>query len=225
MLEILYDTADLVAINKPHGLLVHRSPIAADATEFAVQMLRDQIGQKVFPIHRLDRKTAGILLFAKHQEALVEMSKLFEERRIQKEYEALVRGYCPQEGIIDYPLSENGKEKEAISKFERIRYFEVPIPLGKHPTSRYTLVRIWPMTGRFHQIRKHFAHIFHPIIGDRPHGCNKQNGLWKNTFGFSHLFLQATKLSWHEHAGNYIEIKAEWSEEMKAGITFLESFT
>ena len=152
------------------------------------------------------------------------MSKLFEERRIQKEYEALVRGYCPQEGIIDYPLSENGKEKEAISKFERIRYFEVPIPLGKHPTSRYTLVRIWPMTGRFHQIRKHFAHI-HPIIGDRPHGCNKQNGLWKNTFGFSHLFLQATKLSWHERAGNYIEIKAEWSEEMKAGITFLESFT
>ncbi len=225
MLEILYDTADLVAINKPHGLLVHRSPIAADATEFAVQMLRDQIGQKVFPIHRLDRKTAGILLFAKHQEALVEMSKLFEERRIQKEYEALVRGYCPQEGIIDYPLSENGKEKEAISKFERIRYFEVTIPLGKHPTSRYTLVRIWPMTGRFHQIRKHFAHIFHPIIGDRPHGCNKQNGLWKNTFGFSHLFLQATKLSWHERAGNYIEIKAEWSEEMKAGITFLESFT
>ena len=101
----------------------------------------------------------------------------------------------------------------------------MPIPLGKHPTSRYTLVRIWPMTGRFHQIRKHFANIFHPIIGDRPHGCNKQNGLWKNTFGFSHLFLQATKLSWHERAGNYIEIKAEWSEEMKAGITFLESFT
>jgi tRNA pseudouridine65 synthase len=104
-LSILYQDDYFVAINKPHGLLVHRTPIAADAQVFALQLLREQIGKKVFPVHRLDRKTSGVLLFALSRDALMKMSSQFEERLVLKTYLAIVRGYTQDTGEIDYPLA------------------------------------------------------------------------------------------------------------------------
>lgn len=210
MLDILYRDEHLIAINKPHGLLVHRSSIAADASEFALQLLRDQIGQAVYPSHRLDRKTGGILLFSLDKPTDQLIQPYFAEKKIEKEYIALLRGYCPEEGTIDYALrKENGTLQDAITHFNRLAIAEIDIPQGNFPTSRYSLVKANPETGRMHQLRRHFAHIFHPIIGDRPHGCNKQNKMWKEKFEMDTMLLHASKLSFeHPHTKEKISIQA-----------------
>lgn len=189
---------------------MHRTKIAADATEFAVQLLRDQVGYKVYPAHRLDRKTSGILLFAKSKEANIKAQELFRDRKIQKTYTAIVRGFIQHEGLIDYALSEAGKTQEAQTQYRLLAHFEIPLAFGKFSTSRYSWVELNPLTGRFHQLRKHMAHIFHPIIGDRPHGCNKQNKLWKEQFGMTCMLLHASKLNF-EWANESIEIQAKAS--------------
>src|SRR6187402_2034215 len=180
MLEIIYRDEHLIAINKPHGLLVHRSSIAADVEEFALQMLRDQIGMKVNPVHRIDRKTGGILLFAFNKDVEIAMQQQFMENKVSKKYLAIVRGHTPDTEEIDYPLrKENGTLQDAFTAYTTLNRAELPVPFGNHATSRYSLVEVVPQTGRMHQIRKHMSHIFHPIIGDRTHGCNKQNKLFK----------------------------------------------
>ena len=105
MLEIVYQDEHIIAINKPHGLLVHRSKIANDATEFALQLLRDQIGKHVSLVHRLDRKTSGLLLFAFEKDVEIAMHKQFQEGLVAKRYLTILRGYAPEEMVIDYPLS------------------------------------------------------------------------------------------------------------------------
>lgn len=209
-LEIIYQDDRLVAINKPHGLLVHRSPIAADASEFAVQLLREQIGRKVYPVHRLDRKTGGVLLFALDPEMNSAMQQLFMERKVDKTYLAIVRGHSPDSGTIDYPLTdEKGNVHQAVTHFKTLESFDIPVPFGKHLTSRYSLVEVKPETGRMHQIRKHFAHIFHPIIGDRPHGCNKQNKLFLEKWGMNAMLLHASVLMFvHPETGEKVQISA-----------------
>lgn len=195
-LDILYQDEQFVAINKPHGLLVHRSSIARDAEEFALQLLRDQLNQYVSPVHRLDRKTAGILLFALNEEALKEASRAFADNKVTKTYLAIVRGHSPEADEINYPLKkDNGKLQEAITRYRTLQRTELPVPLGKHTSSRYSLVEVQPETGRMHQIRKHFAHIFYPIIGDRPHGCNKQNRHFKEHWNMTSMLLHALELS------------------------------
>ena len=196
MLEILYQDDHLIAINKPHGLLVHRSSIAADAEEFALQILRDQIGKKVNPAHRIDRKTGGVLLFAFDKPTEIAMQQAFMENRVKKRYLAILRGYTPDEEEIDYPLrKENGTLQEALTRYTTLKRAELDVPFGGHTTSRYSLVKAAPETGRMHQLRKHFAHIFHPIIGDRTHGCNKQNKLFKQTWDLDSMMLHASQLS------------------------------
>lgn len=195
-LEIIYQDEVMVIVNKPTGLLVHRSPIAADASEFAIQVLRDQIGQKVFPVHRLDRKTSGLLVFALNEEVNKLMQVAFMNRAIEKKYLAIVRGFVAENGTIDYTLTnEAGKVQDARTHFRLLQHFEIEIPNGKFSTARYSLVEVEPETGRMHQIRKHFAHIFHPIIGDRPHGCNKQNKLFLEKWGMNSMLLHASELT------------------------------
>lgn len=223
-LEILYMDEYLVAINKPHGLLVHRSPIASDASEFAVQLLRDQIGQKVYPVHRLDRKTSGILVFALTDEMNTSLQKAFMNKEVQKSYLTLVRGFAPEKGTVDYALTtDDGKVQDAITHFNTIEQFEVNVPFGKHVSSRYSLVNVEPETGRMHQIRKHFAHIFHPIIGDRPHGCNKQNKLFLEQWNMNTMLLHAHLVSFkHPVFGEEILIQAAMSTEFKRVLNLLE---
>lgn len=209
-LEVLYQDNHLIAINKPHGLLVHRSSIAADAEVFALQLLRDQLGQMVFPAHRLDRKTSGVLLFALDKHTDSALQQLFMDRQVDKTYLAIVRGYTEDKGRIDYPLrKENGTEQEALTHYETLARAEIALPHGKFATSRYSLVQVTPETGRMHQIRRHFAHIFHPILGDRPHGCNKQNKLWKEAFGLENMMLHAYTLDFtHPVTQQRIHIRA-----------------
>ncbi len=220
-LEVIFENDELVAINKPHGLLVHRTPMAKDATEFAVQLLRDQIGQRVHPVHRLDRKTSGVLLFAKSAEANQAVQSLFRERQVKKIYKAIVRGYVEKEGAIDYPLREGDKTQPAQTNYRLLQQFEIDLPSGGFPTSRYSLVELRPHTGRYHQLRKHMAHIRHPIIGDRPHGCNKQNKLWKEHFQLTHMLLHAESLSFELPNGQPITIKAASSPEFARAIQLL----
>ena len=219
-LPILYQTADLVAINKPLGLLVHRSPIASDASEFAVQLLRNQLGQRVYPAHRLDRKTGGVLLFALTEAMNSAMQIQFAEGNVQKTYVAIVRGYTPDEQTINYPLRRDegdGKKgilQDAVTQLKTLRRTEIPLPFGKHATSRYSLVELTPTTGRMHQLRKHMAHILHPIIGDRPHGCNKQNKLFKEHFEMNTMLLHAQRLSFvHPVTLEEITISAPFQAE------------
>lgn len=223
MLEILFEDEDFVAINKPHGLLVHKSSIAADTSEFALQLLRDQIGKKVYPAHRLDRKTAGVLLFSLNKEMDSAIQTAFSQNLIKKEYLAVLRGHTNPEGTIDYPLKkENGTIQEALTHYQTLATTEIDLPFGKFPTSRYSLVLAKPETGRMHQLRRHFAHIFHPIIGDRPHGCNKQNKLWKDTFQHDTMLLHAKSLAFsHPKTQENIFIQAQIQPEFERALGIL----
>jgi tRNA pseudouridine65 synthase len=217
MLEILYQDEYLIAINKPHGLLVHRSSIAADAEEFALQLLRDQTGKKVNPAHRIDRKTGGVLLFAFDKPTEIAMQQQFMENKVKKKYLAVVRGYTPDSEEIDYSLrKENGTLQDALTRYTTLKRAELNVPLGQHPTSRYSLVEAIPETGRMHQLRKHFSHIFHPIIGDRTHGCNKQNKLFKQTWEMETMLLHASQLSFIHPVTNVLTvIEAPLQDEFK----------
>jgi tRNA pseudouridine65 synthase len=212
-----------VAINKPHGLLVHRSKIAAEADVFALQLLRDQLGQKVYPVHRIDRKTSGILLFALSEEMDKSMKQLFAEKQVGKTYLAIVRGFTEDKGTIDYALrKENGQLQEAVTHYRTLQRTEIAVPFGKHNTSRYSLLEVKPETGRMHQIRKHMAHINHPIIGDRPHGCNKQNKLFKEKWQMDKMMLHAKELSFVQPSNDQIiNICANISSEFERTLEFL----
>ncbi len=224
MLEIIYQDSYLVAINKPHGLLVHRSKYADEAKVFAVQELRNQIGQHVFPVHRLDRKTGGVLLFALSPEINSQMNQQFSENKVSKKYFAVVRGFTNDAGIIDYPLeNEVGTQKEAVTNYATLHRSEIPVPLGKFQSSRYSLVEVKPETGRMHQIRKHFAHIYHPIIGDRPHGCNKQNRMFKARWNMDTMLLHAHEISFiHPITQVQTTIQASLHNEFLRSLELLE---
>ena len=197
-LNILYQDEYLVAVDKPAGLFVHRSFMDKDEIYFAVQLVRDLVGQYVYPIHRLDRPTSGVLLFALSEEVARVMNEVFSERQVEKTYYALTRGHLIGEGVIDYPLkakldkigdkfSSEPEEKEAVTEYQSIAYATLDIPLGKYPSIRYSLVKLKPKTGRRHQIRRHLSHLRYPIIGDINYGDNKQNPFFGEHFWFSSL--------------------------------------
>ncbi|WP_412469007.1 pseudouridine synthase [Pedobacter sp. KLB.chiD] len=224
MLEIIYQDDNLIAINKPHGLLVHQSSIARDATEFALQVLRDQVGKHVSPVHRLDRKTSGILLFAFDKKSEVAMHQQFMNAETEKKYLAILRGFTPDAMDIDYPLvKENGTLQDAFTSFITLRRAEVAVAFGKHPTSRYSLIEATPKTGRMHQLRRHFSHILHPIIGDRTHGCNKQNKFFKEQWDMTTMLLHASELAFvHPITKERIHLKAGLHDEFKRVMDFLK---
>lgn len=207
MLEILYQDDVLVAINKPAGMLVHRSWLDRHETQFVMQTLRDQIGQRVYPIHRLDRPTSGVLLFALNSEIANLLCLQFEQKQIEKQYLAVVRGYVTGHGEIDYPLkvqldkiadkfSQPDKAPQsAVTFYEGLQTVEMPYGVGRYATSRYSLVRLIPQTGRKHQLRRHMKHIFHPILGDTQYGDLHQNRALMEHTGCARLLLHAEKLT------------------------------
>ncbi|MFZ1750727.1 MAG: pseudouridine synthase [Saprospiraceae bacterium] len=209
-LQVLFEDEHIIAINKPHGLFVHRTRLDPAAIDFVLQILRDQIGQKVYATHRLDRKTSGVLLLTKTKEAHAPVNELFQTKSVSKKYLAIVRGYCDDQGSIDYPLvNDKGKTQEAMTFYQTLDRVDVPVAFGKFETSRYSLVSLMPETGRMHQLRKHMSHIFHPIIGDRPHGCNKQNKLFLEHFKMDTMLLHASEIKFlHPLTGANIMINA-----------------
>jgi tRNA pseudouridine65 synthase len=210
-LPILYRDHQYIAVHKPPGLLVHRTRISEDK-RFLLQILRNQIGQWVYPIHRLDRPTSGVLILGLDPDAARLLTREFEKRQVDKRYLAVVRGYTEESGIIDYPLrEEKWKEpQEAITDYRKLAQVELPIPVGRYQTARYSLLEIKPRTGRMHQIRKHMKHIFHPVVGDTTHGDGKQNQLFREEFGIQRLLLIATGLNFrHPYNGEEMIIKTE----------------
>lgn len=221
-LEIIYQDEYMVAINKPAGLLVHKSYLARKETHFAMTMLRDQIGQYVYPIHRLDRPTSGVLLFALSSDFARVLSELFSERGIKKGYLALVRGYLQGSDSLDYPLKEildkiadkkanqNKAPQEAVTCWANVATCQYPEPIGQFAQARYSLVALRPMTGRKHQLRRHLAHLRHPIIGDTTHGDGKQNKYIKQHFNDMRLMLHATQLQFvHPITGEMVNLVAQ----------------
>ena len=222
LLEILYQDKYLVAINKPSGLLVHKSPIDKHETCFALQELRDQIGCYVYPVHRLDKPTSGVLLFALSKEIAISLSEAFRNNEVKKEYIAVVRGYTDEEGNIDHPLKQmldtkvqkeagiTKEEQEAQTLYKRLSTVELPYAVSRYPVARYSLVTLKPQTGRKHQLRRHMKHIHHHMIGDTKHGRGEHNKLFREKFDCHRLLLHARRITL-VHPVRNIEIVIEAS--------------
>jgi tRNA pseudouridine65 synthase len=195
LIPILYQDEHMVFVNKPSGLLVHRSTISEDKI-FLVQQLRDQLCQRVYTVHRLDRATSGVMVFGFSSEAAQRLSAQFEQRLVAKRYHAMVRGFVPDQGVIDYPLGEAPSKplQDAVTQYRRLATVELPYAVGRYATARYSWVEVSPLTGRMHQIRKHFSHMRHPIIGDVNYGDNKHNRFAREQLGLSRLMLFAQQL-------------------------------
>lgn len=198
-IDIIFQNANLVVVNKPPGLLVHRSRLGNDSC-FLLQTLRNQLGSKVFAAHRLDRPTSGLMVLALHQEAAARLGLAFQDGAVEKSYLAVVRGWLLEPAVIDYPLKKEGvgEEQEAISHYEPLGRIEFPWPVAGFPTARYSLLKITPKTGRWHQIRRHMAHIRHPVVGDIGHGDGKHNRLFREHLRIRRLMLHASFLSFPE---------------------------
>lgn len=208
MLEILYQDQDCVAINKPAGMLVHRSWLDSNETEFVMQTLRDQLGSYVYPVHRLDRPTSGVLLFALASDSARQLSQQFTAQTIHKTYWAVVRGHLHGSGRIDYALKEeldkiadkftnpDKPAQEAITDWRCLAQTEQAFAAStRYPSSRYSWLELTPHTGRKHQLRRHMKHIFHPIVGDTTHGDSAQNRAVATHTGSSRLLLHSRSLT------------------------------
>ncbi len=225
MLEIIYQDEYLVAVNKPAGMLVHRSWLDKHETQFVMQTLRDQIGQHVFPLHRLDRPTSGVLVFALSSEIASNVMPMFANHEMVKTYHAIVRGWIEEGDVLDYPLKEEldkiadkfaKQDKEAqsaVTEYQPLAKVEVPISTGKFPTTRYCLVEMKPKTGRKHQLRRHMAHLRHPIVGDTTHGDGKHNRLYREEYDCHRLMLHASELRFvHPYTKQELVLKASFDE-------------
>lgn len=196
-LPVLYADEHLVAVYKPAGLLVHRSPIDGEKSRFAMQIVRDQLGHYVYPVHRLDKPTSGVLLLARSSSVASLMMPMFASGQVNKHYEAIVRGFICQRQVLDYALKNEdnpqAEPKSAITEYWPERFAELPVATGRYPSSRYSWLKICPKTGRRHQIRRHMHHISHPIIGDTTHGDGRHNRLFRSQ-EWPGLWLLAKKL-------------------------------
>jgi tRNA pseudouridine65 synthase len=216
---LLYQDSDIVAIDKPAGFHVHQPEFPrrrVPKSQTCLPILRDQLKQYVYPVHRLDVATSGVLLFALNSAMAGQLCGLFAKNAIEKRYLAVVRGYTPLEGEIDLPLKSDssGEMVAAHTSYRRIATTELPFAVGKrHPQARYSLVEAWPHTGRFHQIRRHLARISHPIVGDAIHGDSHHNRFFREELGFRGLLLRAAELEFaHPISGESILIMSRASE-------------
>jgi len=200
-LRVLWQEGACLAIHKPAGWLVHRTGLDAAETRFVVQTLRDQLGQHVYPVHRLDKGTSGVLLMALSAEAARDLAGLFERRQVHKRYLAMVRGWPHAVLDVDHPLRPDDSPpdtpaQDARTRLLRVATWQIDEPIDRYPSTRVALVEAQPETGRRHQIRRHLKHIAHPIIGDATHGKGAHNRWWAQRLGGQRLWLHASELRW-----------------------------
>lgn len=205
-IELVYQDQYMVAVNKPSGIMTHPSRLSEDRAPSAMELLRDRLGQWVYPIHRLDRATSGVLLFALDPEIARSLHEQFATGMVKKQYLAVTRGYAPDRGEIDRPLQEkrdritdrdaqiNKAPQEAQTSFETWARVSLATPLGRYPTARFSLVAAYPHTGRRHQIRRHLAGINYPLIGDTTHGRGEINRFMRSRYQCNRLLLSAINL-------------------------------
>ncbi|MAX33238.1 MAG: pseudouridylate synthase [Halomonadaceae bacterium] len=222
-LPILYQDDALVVIAKPSGLLVHRTALARGETRFALQMLRDQLGRHVYPVHRLDRPTSGVLVFALSSEIARPLGEAFAEQRVSKRYLAVVRGQGPEAECIDYALREEDGRRpkaempamEAATEVRRLDSVELPVQVDRYPSARYSLMEARPLTGRRHQIRRHLSRRGYPIIGDARHGKGNHNRFFSENLDTHRLLLAAVELSFeHPVLGERLIVSAGLEDDM-----------
>jgi tRNA pseudouridine65 synthase len=220
-MQILFRDEFFVVVNKPRDMLVHRSDIDRRAATSAMQQTRDLLGGWVYPVHRLDRPTAGALMFALSPEAARRISAAFARGEVTKTYLAVVRGHASAEDVIRYPLKErldrmtDGRARsdkspqDAVTAYRRLATVELPVAVGRYASARYSLLQVLPRTGRRHQIRRHMKHIFHPVIGDTSHGDGRHNRLFRDRFDNRRLLLAAAGLCWrHPYTGRATAVSA-----------------
>lgn len=219
-LPVIWQDAHLVAICKPSGWLVHRTGLDAQEDRFVLQTLRDQIGQPVYPVHRLDKGTSGVLLMALHPEAARLLSAAWQDGRVDKRYVALVRGWPPQAWCVDHALRPDDAPVDAPAQsartvFRRLACAQWPVPIDRYASTRLALVEAQPLTGRRHQIRRHLKHVSHPIVGDATHGKGPLNRWWAARAGQARLWLHAASLSLvHPLTGEALQLQAPWLGEV-----------
>jgi tRNA pseudouridine65 synthase len=221
-LRLLHLDEDIVAVDKPPGLLVHRSALDAHESRTALSLLRAQLGVPLWTVHRLDKGTSGVLLFARNVQTARLLCAAFETGAVRKRYLVLVRGWPPEQGEIDHALardpelpSDGQPRLAAVTRYRRVHCIEWPFAVGRHGASRYALLDVEPLTGRRHQIRRHMKHIAHPVIGDSTHGKGAHNRAVAHWLGVSRLWLHASGIAlpgWHGRDGISIEATAgpEW---------------
>jgi tRNA pseudouridine65 synthase len=225
VLDILYQDHILVAVNKPSGWDVHRGPYSGNR-KIVMTTLRDQLGRLVHPVHRLDGGTSGVLLFALDKETQCILNARFADREIEKKYNAIVRGFA-KDVLFDRPLKVAKSTSQVLDSrtdFSCLARIELPWPNERYPTSRYSLVEARPLTGRFHQIRRHLNHLGWPVVGDSVHGDSTHNHLWRNRAGINRLMLHASWLSLDHPSGGKLEIGAPLPCEFKQALN-LEGWT
>jgi len=224
-LPILYIDDHLVAVDKPSGMVVHRSRDARDA-EVCMTLLREQTGRWVYPVHRLDRGTSGALLFAFDPAAAAGISEEFRERRVEKIYHAVVRGHPASDGgTIDHPLRDEDEEvgREALTEYRVLARTDLPLSVGPYDRAWFSLVELRPHTGRRHQLRRHMRHLGHPIIGDTTWGNSTNNRLLRSVFGSHRLLLHAARLMVvHPLTGVTLDLRAPYPPELSSLLQRME---
>ena len=226
-LRLCYRDSAIVIVDKPAGMLVHRSGIDAGETVFLMQTLRDQLGQHVFPVHRLDKPTSGLVMFALSSAVARALSQLFEQGQVQKIYTAFVRGHTPQTINIDHPLrdevdsqgrkTKEGTVRQAATELRTLASWRVPEPVDRYPEARYSQVELRPLTGRYRQLRRHMKHISHPILGDVRYGKGTHNRFIHERLGLKRLWLHANSLVFqHPVTGELLTVESDPPEDFKA---------
>jgi len=207
-LPVLYRDDALVVVDKPSGMIVHRGWAQDEVT--ALSVLRGMLGHWVYPVHRLDRGTSGVLIFACTPEVAGRLGTAFADDAVSKRYLALVRGHAPEQVLIDHAIAkEPGKPKQP-SQTRVARLFSAPLTDELTGISRnYSWLEAWPLTGRAHQVRRHLKHINHPIIGDVRYGKSEHNRLFRRRFGLERMALHAERVSFvHPVHGTPLEVSA-----------------
>jgi tRNA pseudouridine65 synthase len=213
-IDLLFVDGAVVVANKPSGLLVHRG--WADDVDVALFRVRDALGAHVHPVHRLDRGTSGVLLFARTREVAATLGRAFGAGRVEKRYLALVRGTPPEESVVDHaiPRAEGAERVAAVTRFRR---------LARSSVDRCSLVLALPETGRLHQIRRHLHHISHPIVGDVNHGSGAINRHYRARYGLRRLALHACSIAFdHPTTGARVVVSAPVPDDLAGALSALD---
>ena len=217
--KVLHQDEHLVAIDKPPGFHVHQPEFPRRRVPDAVVCLtnlRDQLGSYLYPVHRLDVATEGVLVFALRKDAASSLCRQFQGGEIRKTYFALVRGWTDDQGAIDVPLEldSTGVSVESLTRYRTHGRIEIDEAVGKrHASARYSFVEAAPETGRYHQVRRHFARLSHPLVGDCVHGDSHHNRFFRERLELPGLWLKAKRIEFaHPASGMPVIIDCAWGE-------------